>query len=231
MIQENSSLAHEIFHTMNHHHKGVGIVAFKADMERANDKMEWEFIRVVLRCFGFHEKWIHLINQCLSSVSFSLLLNRSPFGLFTPSWGLRHGDPLSPFLFILGMEAFSRLLMRAETLGSIHGVKISHSAPPISHLLFADDTTVFSHATIEEVAAVVSVFATFSAWSSQTLNLRKSLVFFSKNVAAPLQESLSNLMGIECAADPGSYLGLALILPLSKDKRTWSSKGNGLSEF
>lgn len=138
-------------------------------MERANDKMELEFIRVVLRCFGFHEKWIHLINQCLSSVSFSLLLNGSPFGLFIPSRGLRQGDPLSPFLFILGMEVLSRLLMRAETSGSIHGVKISRSAPLIPHLLFADDTMVFSRATIEEVAAVVSVFATFSAWLSQTL--------------------------------------------------------------
>lgn len=215
-IQENSSLAHEIFHTMNHRRRGVGLLALKADMERAYDKMEWEFIRVVLRCFGFHEKWIHLIFQCLSSVSFSILLNGSPFGLFKPSRGLRQCDPLSPFLFIMGMEVLSRLMMRAEASAAIHGIKISRAAPPLSHLLFADDTMVFARATVAEFSAVVDILSKCSGWSGQTINLRKSLVFFSKNVALPTIELLLNQMGIDYAAQQGTYLGLPLILPRSK---------------
>lgn len=73
--------------------------------------------------------------------------------------------------------------MRAETLGILHGAKINRTTPHISHLLFADDTMVFSRASEEEVNVVVYVVDTFSVWSGQTLNLQKSSVFFSKNVA------------------------------------------------
>lgn len=89
VIQENSSLAHEVFHTMNRRQRGVGLLAVKANMERAYDKMEWDFLLAVLRCIGFLEKWILLIHHCLSTVSFSLLLNGSPFGLFKPFRRLR----------------------------------------------------------------------------------------------------------------------------------------------
>lgn len=124
------------------------------DLECAYDKMEWSSLLTMLRCFGFCEKWIQLICQCLSSVTYSILLNGGLYGMIKPARGLRQGDSLSPFLLILGTDVLSRLISRAERLGQIHGIKISRVAPPISHLLFADDTMIFIRADAGEASAV-----------------------------------------------------------------------------
>jgi hypothetical protein len=86
---------------------------------------------------GFHPTWVNWIRICVSSSSFSILLNGSPFGKFTPSRGLRQGDPLSPFLFILGTEVLSRLFHQQESIGLLKGIRIAKACPPINHLLFA----------------------------------------------------------------------------------------------
>lgn len=101
----------------------------------------------------------------MTTVSYSIFLNGSSFGLFRPKRGLRQGDPLSFFLFILGTSVLSRLLVRAEVSGSIHCTRISRSAPPISHLLFADDTLVFARANPQEVEVIRQIFATYLDWS------------------------------------------------------------------
>lgn len=128
-IQENPSIAHEFFHTMNMRQRGVGLAAIKADMESAYNKMEWQFILSLLRQFGFYDMWIQLIHQRISTVSYSILLDGTPFGLVCPHRGLRQGDPLSPYLFIIGTEVLSRLLTRAKSMGHIHGTRVSRSVP------------------------------------------------------------------------------------------------------
>jgi hypothetical protein len=89
----------------------------------------------------FPTTWINWISQCITTSSFSIILDG---GKFFPSKGLRQGDPLSPFLFILGSEILSRLLLREEKLSAVHGTKIARMSPPISHLLFEDDVMIFS---------------------------------------------------------------------------------------
>jgi hypothetical protein len=91
-------------------------------MEKAFDKMEWNFLLSILQKLGFHDKWINWIRICISTTSFSILLNRSPFGHFQPCKVLRQGDPLSLFLFIIGTEVISRLLHQ-----SLRSFKISRS--------------------------------------------------------------------------------------------------------
>lgn len=68
----------------------------------------------MLKCFGFAKSWIRLIEQYISIVSYLILLNGSPDGVTKPQQGLKQGDPLSPFLFILCGEVLSRLLLRVE---------------------------------------------------------------------------------------------------------------------
>ncbi|RVX12604.1 Transposon TX1 uncharacterized 149 kDa protein [Vitis vinifera] len=88
-------------------------VMCKLDIEKAYDHVEWSFLFSVMRKMGFGEKWIRWMKWCISTVSFSVLVNGSSSGFFQSSRGLRQGDPLSPYLFVLVMEAFSSLLRKA----------------------------------------------------------------------------------------------------------------------
>ena len=109
-IHDNTILAHEVFHSMKQKKGNGGCMALKLDMKKAFDSMEWEFLLKILDPLGFHPTWVHWIHQCITTSSFSILLDGAPYGKFSPSRGLRQGDPLSPFLFILGSEIMSRLI-------------------------------------------------------------------------------------------------------------------------
>ena len=99
-------------------------MAIKLDMEKAYDRLEWPFILNVLRNFGFDERWINWITECISNTSFSILINDSPYGFFQPQRGLRQGDPLSPFLFIVAAEVLSKLLQKAEERNKLKDIKL-----------------------------------------------------------------------------------------------------------
>lgn len=121
------------------------------------------------------------MEQCISSTSFSILINGSPFGKFYPSRELRQGDPLSPLLFILCSEVLSSLLIREEQHGRLKGIKVSRAAPGISHLLIADDLLLFGKATSSEAAILDACMGKYMSWSGQKINRAKSSVHFSKN--------------------------------------------------
>lgn len=149
LIQDNSILAHEMLYTLKQKCGRGGLMAINIDMEKAFDKMKWPFLLAILKQLGFHDKWINWIRICISTTSFSMLLNGSSFGHFRSSWGLRQGDPLSPFLFIIGTEAISRMLHN-----SLRGFKISPSNASLNHLLFADDLIIFTSATSSEASII-----------------------------------------------------------------------------
>jgi hypothetical protein len=131
-IQDNTVLAHELFHSMKKKKGNGGLMALKLDMEKAFDCMEWDFLIRLLTLLGFNSTWTQWIKQCISTSSFSIMMDGSPYGNFSPSRGLRQGDPLSPFLFILGSEALSRIIFKEENSGNLHGIRIARRSPVVS---------------------------------------------------------------------------------------------------
>ena len=107
---------------------------------------------------GFLDIWIDRVMTCVTSPSFSILFSGKPFCKITPSRGLRQGDPLSPYLFLLCAEGFTSLLAKAEMDGSILGVSICRRAPTISHLLFANDSLLFCQASQNEVNVINEIY-------------------------------------------------------------------------
>ncbi|XP_059460221.1 uncharacterized protein LOC132189495 [Corylus avellana] len=188
------------------------------DMEKAFDRMEWGFLLAIMEKLGFNPIWIHWIRICITSSSFSILLNGSPFGFFSPERGLRQGDPLSPFLFILGSEVFSRLMFREESLGSIKGLQISRNCSAIHHLLFADDLLIFGKATISEASCIKSCLDKYCYWSGQSINPAKSSIRFSKNTFPATSSAISNIIPYPSNPSNSLYLGLPILMGNSKKR-------------
>jgi hypothetical protein len=114
-----------------------------------------------MKKLGFNDTWIGWIESCISSSYFSILINGSPFGLISLARGLRQGDPLSLFRFIMGSEVFSRLMFKEVSLGHIKSLKIARNNPAIHHLLFADDLLIFGQASLPEASSIKSCLAKY----------------------------------------------------------------------
>ena len=103
---------------------------------------------------GVWHKKLSRINWCISTASFSVRFNGSPTGFFRSSRGLRQGDPLSPYLFVIGMEVLSCLLKRAVGGNFISECRLGgrdDGEMVISHLLYANDTIIFCEAKSEQL--------------------------------------------------------------------------------
>ena len=150
-IQENTFLAQEIIHEMKKKKGRTGWIGLKIDIETAYDKIEWSFLKMVMTNFGFPQIWIQWVMQCVTTTSFSILIHGSPFGHFKPQRGLRQGDPLSPFLFVLAFEVLSKLMEREAASNKINGIKLARDLAPITHLQFANDLFIFAQANEENM--------------------------------------------------------------------------------
>jgi len=171
-----------------------------------------------MRKLGFEERWISLLMVCVSSPSFSILVNGQPKGRIYPTRGLRQGDPLSPYLFLLVVEGLSAMLTRAEIEGSISGVPISFRGTRISHLFFADDSLLFCRANLIEWHNVHEILQRYERASGQKLNAEKTSIFFSKNTKREFKEHISSLMGISATTNYHKYLRLPAMVGRSKSR-------------
>ena len=215
---ENTIVAREVVTTLKRKQGKGGLLGIKIDMSKAYDRVEWSFVFQVLRCFGVSEKMVGIIHQCMSTASFAILLNGCPLERRMASRGLRQGDPLYPYLFIIVTEVLSRLLLREETRGSFHGINIGRTILSISHLMFADDTILFFRARQDEVCAIWSCISKYQEWSGQRVNIQKPGLMFSKNCSERRKRDISGFLGIQECDKEIYYLGNPLFLGRNRGK-------------
>ena len=122
---DNVILVQEIIHSMNISRSKIGTMTIKIDLEKAYDRLEWSFIRLTLQHFNLPLWWIELIMSCISSSHLSVLVNGEKTESFAPSRGIRQGDPLSPYIFILCMEFLAWLIEGEVRNGNWKGIKTS----------------------------------------------------------------------------------------------------------
>ncbi|KAL5581946.1 hypothetical protein UlMin_014388 [Ulmus minor] len=209
-IHDNSVLVQEAIHSMKKKKGALGWMALKIDLEKAYDRVSWQFIEKVLAAFGFDPRWVRWVYNCISSANMKLLINGSYFRDIKPQRGLRQGDPLSPYLFILCTKILSRLFNSKIENGFIHGLKLTRGGLPLHHLLFADDIFVFGKACATEASSIKDTLDTFCSWSGLSFNNSKSSIFFSSNTSRAAANQLTSMLGFERIPIDSCYLGLPI---------------------
>ena len=159
--------------------------------------------------------WVDLIMRCITTTSFSVLINRAAKGQIKPQRELRQGCPLSPYLFILCTEVFSRLLMQAENQNLIHGLRFGNNIL-VSHLLFADDSLIFTRATIADCKHLKTIFDCYTTASGQLFNLDKSSMFFSGNTKADRVAAIKENFHLNVVSRHENYFGLLSMIGRNK---------------
>ena len=161
-----------------------------------------------MKKMGFDDSWVQLMMKCISSATYSVLINGEPHGKITPTRGLRQGDPLSPYLFLLCTKGFHGLLRKAKIEGDIRVVSICRNGPKLTHLLFANDSLIFCRSKTEECAKLLEILATYERASGQQINKDKTMLFFSKSTSQGVQDAIKDTLGVPVVYQYEKYLGL-----------------------
>ncbi|GKV41384.1 hypothetical protein SLEP1_g48927 [Rubroshorea leprosula] len=182
---------------------------FKADFEKAYDKVCWEFLDYMMLRMGFGQKWKNWIIECLKTAEVSVLLNGSTTRQFKMQRGLRQGDPLSPFLFLIVAEGLNGIISSTVSLGMISGIEIGQCGMSVTHLQFADDTIVFGNASEENIWAVKSIMRIFEMVSGLKINFGKSMLM-GINVPEEWMTRMSCILNCKQGSFPCKYLGMPI---------------------
>jgi hypothetical protein len=179
LITDNALVAFECLHFIEQNtNMSKNFCAYKLDLSKAYDRVDWDFLKKVMQRLGFSHRWVDWIMSCVTSVRYQVKFNGNLLDSFSPSWGLRQGDPLSPFLFLFVADALSTLLQKEVTDGGIVPLEICRRVPCVSHLLFADDSLLFFKANGEHAAKIKEILEIYASSTGQLINPNKCSIMF-----------------------------------------------------
>ncbi|GLT40913.1 hypothetical protein SLA2020_150100 [Shorea laevis] len=209
---------------------------FKIDFEKAYDKVCWEFLEYMMSRMGFEPKWRRWINECLRTAEASVLLNGSTTRQVKISRGLRQGDPLSPYLFLLVTEGLNGIISSAINHGHFDGIDVGSRGMKVSHLQFADDSIIFGKAVEDNIWAAKSIMRIFELVSGLKINFGKSQLV-GINVSEEWMSKMAHILNCKQGKLPCRYLGVPiggsvkkislwkpLIESFEKKLRNWKSR-------
>ncbi|GKA08346.1 putative RNA-directed DNA polymerase [Tanacetum coccineum] len=204
-ILDGCLVANEIIRTASI--ENTKLLLFKVDFKRAFDSVNWNFLLDVMRQMGFGSKWRTWIASCLSSASISVMINGSPSNEFKMERGLRQGDPLSPFLFLIVAEALQVCILDACNKGLYNGVSLARCGANVSLLQYADDALLFGEWSRRNVVNLVHILKCFEMGSGLKVNISKSRIL-GVGVSEAEIEAVASSIGCAPGTFPFSYLGL-----------------------
>ncbi|GKC66174.1 putative RNA-directed DNA polymerase, eukaryota, reverse transcriptase zinc-binding domain protein [Tanacetum coccineum] len=181
----------------------------KVDFKKAFDSLEWKFLDNIMNQMGFSSKWRMWIDGCLKSAYCSVPVNRSPTKEFKIQKGICQGDPLSPFLFIIAVEALSIALKEVKSKHIFEGVKVGSNKVDISHLQFADDALILGKWSIDNAKNLCRILRCFNLASGLKVNFSKSKLF-GVGVSTSETNNLAYFLNCQPSKLPCSYLGLPI---------------------
>ena len=198
IITNNTTVAFKLLNRMRKRRRGKdGQMAVKLDISKAYDCVEWQFLRKMMIQLGFDERWVALTMETVHSASYSILINVEPKGLIKPTRGIKQGDPLSPYLFLLCAEGLLAMLRRAEEQRQIQGILSCRGGIRVSHLLFVDDCLLFCQAKVEECQNLLNLLHNYEVVIGQAINRGKTTLFLKKNTRVTIKQTIQSMLGAQ----------------------------------
>ena len=169
-------ITQEILHVIQKKRGNTNLMAAKIDLDKAYDKLAWSFIKFTLRFYHFPELVVNLILNCISSSLVSILWNGQTSLAFYPTRGIRQGNPLSPYIFILCLNHLSLALDQALHSKQLSPIQVGRCPITFNHILFGDNIFLFFQVTPHDSKILFDIFSQFCQQSSQICNLSKSVI-------------------------------------------------------
>ncbi|WZZ05910.1 hypothetical protein YC2023_091831 [Brassica napus] len=207
LLLENTTLASELINGY-HRNKGTKKITIKVDIAKAFDTISWEFLFSCLNGLGFPSLFLSWLRACICTTSFMVGYNGMVNGYFKGTRGLRQGDPLSPYLFVIAMNCLSHMLNKAA---ADHKLKFHAKCEKVklTHLSFADDLLIFIDGSVETVQQVLQVLREFENRSGLAVSLQKTS-FFASGLEQTEIDTIQATTGMLCGSLPFRYLGVPL---------------------
>ncbi|WMV11057.1 hypothetical protein MTR67_004442 [Solanum verrucosum] len=213
-ISENIILTQEMAHNMKGKQPNSNVI-MKLDMEKAYDRVSWNYLIQVLKQLGFSEAWNNMIWRLISNNWYSININGTRHGFFKSSRGLKQGDPLSPSLFVIGAELLTRLLDSLVN-HNFTPFQVDKNSPIMTHLCYADDTILFSSGDPLSLAMMMHKLDIYEKISGQKINKSKSGFIVHPKASDIFKNEVKAITGFSNIKLPFTYLGSPIFVGRKK---------------